>query len=162
MVATTVSATYGVYLPAFVDAAIGVFDTMLGLAISTGKPSIGGRDRVEAEISGIIGLSGDIKGMVVLSLGTEVALNATEALLTERHNEVDAQVADTVGELTNMVAGMAKGKLPGSLTMSLPSVVMGNSHCIVFPSEVTPVVIPFDCPWGNVIVEFGLADAANQ
>src|SRR5262249_6895116 len=97
-----------------------------------------------------------------LSLSREAALSATEALLGVRPVEIDASVADTVGELTNMVAGAAKGKMTGlALNISLPSVVIGKDHCVAFPSEVTPVCIPFDSPLGRAMVEFGIVEPAR-
>jgi chemotaxis protein CheX len=146
------------YLPVFLDAATSVFDTMLGVAITPREALFGEVGPVTHDISGMIGLSGDAKGLVTLSLGREVALSATEALLGARPAEIDESVSDTVGELTNMVTGMAKGQLPGTLNMSLPSVVSGTNHCMKFPSDVTPVRLTFDSPWGPVVVEFGLVE----
>jgi chemotaxis protein CheX len=144
-----------------VEATTSVFATMLGTTLSPRDPVTGNRKPAH-EISGIISLSGDAKGLVTLSLCREAALSATEALLGERPVEIDVGVADTVGELTNMVAGVAKGKMTGlTLNISLPSVVTGTSHCVVFPKEVTPVCIPFDSPWGPVVVEFGLIESAK-
>jgi chemotaxis protein CheX len=145
-----------------VEATTSVFATMLGTTLSPRDP-MSGSGKPAHDISGIIGLSGDAKGLVTLSLSREAALSATEALLGERPAEIDASVADTVGELTNMVAGMAKGKMAGlTLNISLPSVVTGTNHCVVFPKEVSPVCIPFDSPWGPIVVEFGLTESVKQ
>ena len=148
------------YLSIFVDATTSVFDMMLGAALTPQDP-VTGSGKPAHDICGIIGLSGDSKGLVTLSLSREAALSATEALLGARPAEMDASVADTVGELTNMVAGAAKAKLPGTLNMSLPSVVTGSEHCVAFPSDVTPICIPFDSPWGPAVVEFGLVESGK-
>jgi chemotaxis protein CheX len=142
----------------FMEATTSVFDTMLGATITPRQALFGDTGPRTHDISGMIGLSGDSQGMVTLSLSREAALSATEALLGARPAELDASVADTVGELTNMVTGMAKALLPGTLNMSLPSVVKGPNHSIDFPSEVTPVRLTFDSSWGPVVVEFGLVE----
>src|SRR4051794_3696586 len=98
------------YVTIFVDATTSVFEMMLGTTLSPRDPVTASGKPAHA-ISGVIGLSGDAKGLVVLSLCRDVALSATEALLGARPAEMDASVADTVGELTNMVAGAAKAKL---------------------------------------------------
>ena len=156
---TTTTTNGSAYLSVFVDAATSVFDTMLGAAITPREAKFGDASPTDHDISGMIGLSGDAKGMVALSLSREVALSAAEALLGTRPTDLDAGVADTVGELTNMVAGLAKGNLPGTLNMSLPSVVTGTNQRIEFPSEVKPVRITFDSPWGPAVVEFGFVEA---
>jgi chemotaxis protein CheX len=158
---STTATNSTVYLAIFVDAVTSVFDTMLGAEITPREAIFGKLGAPAHDISGMIGLSGDAKGMVTLSLCREVALSATEALLGERPAEMDASVADTVGELTNMVAGMAKGRLSGTLNMSLPSVVTGTNHRIEFPSEVTPIRVAFETPWGPAVVEFGLVESTN-
>jgi chemotaxis protein CheX len=158
---SAIAATGTAYLSIFVDATTSVFDTMLGIAVTPRESLFGSHGMPPFDISGMIGLSGDAKGMVTLSLSREVALSATEAILGARPADLDASVADIVGELTNMVAGMAKGRLPGTLNMSLPSVVTGSNHSIEFPSEVEPVRITFDSSWGPAVVEFGFVEVAK-
>jgi chemotaxis protein CheX len=155
---SAIAATSTAYFSIFVDATTSVFDTMLGAAITPREAMFGNRVVPPHDISGMIGLSGDAKGIVTLSLSRDVALGATEAILGERPADLDATVADTVGELTNMIAGMAKGRLSGTLNMSLPSVVTGPNHNIEFPSGVDPVQITFDSPWGPAVLEFGFVE----
>jgi chemotaxis protein CheX len=89
-------------------------------------------------------------------------LSATEALLGERPSEINGEVADAVGELTNIVAGNAKAKLEYlNLSVSLPTVVAGKWHTIEFPKSVLPICIPFDCKWGPVAMMVGLVEQAS-
>ncbi len=95
--------------------------------------------------------------MVVLSLSREAAINAAATMIGEKLHSIDADVADAVGELTNMIAGAAKAQLEHlQLSVSLPTVITGKSHCIDFPKNVMPICIPFDCKWGPVTVEVGI------
>ena len=95
-------------------------------------------------------------GTVVLNLSKEVALNAASAMLMCEKTDLDADVIDAVGELTNMVAGAAKSKLEEfRLAVSLPNVVTGQAHGIHFPSNVTPICVPFTRP-GPERLEVGL------
>ncbi|MGD0518751.1 MAG: chemotaxis protein CheX [Thermoguttaceae bacterium] len=111
------------------------------------------------EISGIIGLSGKAKGMVVLSLSREAALSVAGIMLDSQPQEINSDVADAVGELTNMIAGAAKAKLDHlEMNLSLPTVITGKTHCIDFPKRTMPICIPFDCKWGPVTVEVGIVE----
>lgn len=82
---------------------------------------------------------------------------ASTMLLTET-TEVSADVLDAVGELTNMVAGRAKSQLEElHLSVSLPNIITGSDHEIRFPSNVTPICVPFETEWGALSLEVGLA-----
>ena len=107
----------------------------------------------------MIGLSGKAQGTVVVGLGRQVAMKVAEVLLQERPPEINSDVVDAVGELTNIIAGRAKSELEHlELNVSLPSVITGKSHCIQFPTKVTPICIPFDSAWGPITVEVGLSE----
>jgi chemotaxis protein CheX len=147
------------YINPFLSSAISVFNTMLGVALTRGEPYLKKGNQPDHEISGIIGLSGKAKGMVVLSLCREVAINATATMIGEQPSDINADVADAVGELTNMIAGAAKAQLEHlKMSVSLPSVVTGKSHCIEFPKNTLPICIPFTCKWGSVAVEVGIVE----
>ncbi|MDR3110897.1 MAG: chemotaxis protein CheX [Planctomycetaceae bacterium] len=109
-------------------------------------------------ISGIIGVSGRAVGTIVLSLGTDVAKYAAKMMLMldEMPPEVDDDVMDVVGELTNMVTGGAKAKLEEyHLSMSLPNVLCGDNCRLHFPSNCRPIAIPFKCEWGELALQVG-------
>lgn len=147
------------YINAFLNSTISVFDTMLGCKLNRQDPFLKNGSQPSCEISGIIVLSGKAKGTVVLSLERQVALNATEVMLQERPEEINSDVTDAIGELTNMIAGGAKAKLERfALSVSLPNVVTVKEHRIEFPSKLPPMCIPFDCDWGRVVVEVGLVE----
>ena len=109
------------------------------------------------EVSGFIGLSGKAVGTVVVNLSKEVALKTASAMLMVEATEVDDDVIDAVGEITNMVAGNVKAQLEEyELSISMPSVITGADHEVRFPSNVTPICIPFESDWGPLTVDVGL------
>ena len=147
------------YINPFITSTISTFRTMLGCRLARKEPFVKGVVRPEHEVSGVIGLSGKAKGTVVLSLSREAALQATAAMLGEHPPEINADVADAVGELTNIIAGASKAQLEHlKLNVSLPTVISGRWHTIEFPREVTPICIPFGSPWGSIAVEVGLLE----
>ncbi len=147
------------YINPFIVSVNNVFNTMLNCKLARGEIFLKDGHHPEHFVSGIIRLSGKAKGVVVLSLCREAALEASGTLLMERPTEVNADVVDAVGELTNMIAGGAQAQLEHlEMRMSLPSVVTGRSYTIDFPSDSTPICIPFECQWGPVAVEVGLVE----
>jgi chemotaxis protein CheX len=147
------------YINPFLVAAISVFNTMLGTTLKRGEPFLKDVTQPNHEISGLIGLSGKAKGMVVLSVSREVALNAAGTMLGMQLMEINADVADAIGELTNMIAGSAKAQIENlEMSVSLPTVITGKAHCIDFPKNTKPICIPFECKWGPVTVEVGIVE----
>jgi chemotaxis protein CheX len=150
------------YINPFVNATVEAFDKMLGCQVHRGALTLKTSRGTNFDISGVIGLSGNAIGTVVLSFSKELALKAAGALLMTEMTEISDDVVDAVGELTNMVAGAAKSKLEElNLSISLPNVITGAGHEIRFPSEVTPICIPFESEWGPLTVEVGLTAVAE-
>lgn len=149
------------FINPFVAATNDVFQTMLGCSLTRGPLSLKHEHTPMHEVSGLIGLSGAWRGMVVVSLDRTTAISAAEAMLGSRPDELDRDVLDAIGELTNMIAGSAKTKLEQyQMTIGLPMVICGKAQAIAFPSQAQPIVIPFDSPLGSVCVQVGLVESA--
>jgi chemotaxis protein CheX len=96
-------------------------------------------------------------GTVVVNLPRSVALKAAKTMLMTDTDPAEADLIDAIGELTNMIAGAAKAQLEEcELAVSLPNVITGENHAIHFPSNVAPICVPFETPWGPVVLEVGL------
>ena len=90
-------------------------------------------------------------------------MQVTEIMLQERPPELNGDVVDAVGELANIIAGGAKAQLEHlELSVTLPTVITGKSHCIEFPTRVTPICIPFDSQWGPITIEVGLSEPRDD
>jgi chemotaxis protein CheX len=141
----------------FLSATTSVFDRMFGMTLVREMPYVRKTLSAPHEVTGIIGLSGKATGTVAFSLSTEMALRITEKLLGERPPELDAQVVDAVGEVTNMIAGAAKSQLEQlELNLGLPTVLVGHAASVGFPSRAVPISIPFTSPLGSMVVEVGI------
>jgi chemotaxis protein CheX len=150
------------FINPFVSATQNVFQTMLGTKLVRGELSLRKSHAPLHEICGLIGLAGKWHGMVVVSFSRETALQLAGSLLGSPVAELNSEVVDAVGELTNMITGAAKSQLSSyELSIGLPTVICGKTHSINFPSGSPPLVIPFDSDFGPVCVEVGLSEAAS-
>lgn len=143
------------YINPFVSAIENVFKTMLGAEIVIGKPILKSNNDPHADISALIGYTGNVSGSVTLCFSKHTALNAVGKLIGQEVSEDDtSELADALGELANMVAGQAKASLPESgIAISLPRVVRGSDH-VVLNSDKTPVILlRCDCELGRFSVE---------
>ena len=146
------------YINPFIRSLGNAFKTMLNCEVRRGTPCLKTDLCPHYDISGVIGLSGQAIGTVVLSLSEAVALKAASTMLMCELTEIDADVVDAVGELANVVAGSAKAELEEyHMSTSLPSVITGRNHNVRFPSNVTPICVPFQTDWGPLALEVGLA-----
>jgi chemotaxis protein CheX len=145
------------YINPFLAAASTVFKTVLDCDIQRRLLSFKKSDMPSFEISGVIGLSGKAAGAVVLSVSTPVAFKVVETLLGTSVSEINSDVIDAVGELTNMIAGGAKTALAHlEMSLGLPSVITGNPHSIRFASRTPPLGVLYDTSWGPMTLEITL------
>jgi len=151
------------YINPFISATTNVFDTMVGTELHRGVPSLKDGYQPSHEVSAVIGLSGKARGTVVLSVDREVAIQVAAALLQEQPDGLNADVADAMGEMANMIAGQAKAQLEHlCMSLSLPTVVTGKGHCIDFPRNAMRICIPFSCGWGSLALEVALAESSDS
>jgi chemotaxis protein CheX len=146
------------YINKFIASLGNTFQTMLECKVTRGQPALKDSSSPKYDVSGIIGLSGKAVGTVVVSFSKEVAMHAASHMLMCECTDLSADVVDAVGELTNMVAGAAKAELAEyELMVSLPNVITGRDHEVRFPSDVTPICVPFETKWGPVALEVGFS-----
>lgn len=134
-----------------------VFSIMLGWDVQVVGVISNDRHAMRHDVSGILGLSGTIRGSIVLSVDQDVALEAAGAFLGEKPTNLNADVIDTVGELTNMIGGSSKDRLNiAGLCLGLPTVVSGPNHSISFEPGANVEMLQFQSPFGPLTVEIAL------
>ncbi|HKP97714.1 MAG TPA: chemotaxis protein CheX [Fibrobacteria bacterium] len=141
----------------FILATIETFKTMMKLEVKPGKVTLERRTGFQSDLSGIIGLSGGAKGSVSMTFPKITALKVVSAFIGEKVVTMDDGVVDAIGELANIVAGAAKKDLVKyNISISLPTVVVGDNHELSGAKEVTPMYVPFETPLGNfnLVVSF--------
>lgn len=132
----------------FLRATQELFSSMLRSEVSFGKPAIDQRGGSEDDIAGIIQMTGEMVGAVVLIFPIETAYACAGSLLGMEPDSRE-DVLDAVGELTNIVAGSAKVKLGlDNISISCPSVMTGKGLSIQRPSEAVSIRVPCHAPQG--------------
>lgn len=150
----------GNYILPLVRAVKHVFATMLQLEVTVGEPRVKAQGAPLIDVSGIIGLSGDLTGAVVLGFTTETAERIVSLFtgmeMTAEHDDF----TDAVGELVNMVTGNAKAEYTHHhVLISCPSVVVGKGHEVLQNKNQPVVEIPFECDCGQFFVQMSLKES---
>jgi len=146
------------YINPFIVALTRVFESTVGITPRRSDLGIKEGNVSTHDVSAIIGLSGNAFGSVVLSFPQSTACKVVSAMVGENDPTKD-HIADGVGELVNMVAGMAKGLLAGSgikTFIAIPRVIFGLGHFIHRPKGVPCVMVRFETEMGNLVLEVAL------
>lgn len=145
------------YINPFITSVQEVFKTMLATDIMVSRPVVKSADEAGADVSAVIGLSGDAIGSVVLSFPMLSAAKAASRFSGAEMTASHPDFADALGELANMVAGAAKARLNGlNVSISLPSVIVGREHVVSRLKNVPRLALPCDSPLGRFCVEVSL------
>ena len=145
------------FINAFVESIQNVFSTMVHTDVSIGRPSLRSAQIASSEVSGVIGLSGDVQGSVVLSFSGDVACKVASKFAGVEMTMKSDDFCDAIGELANMVAGDAKKSCTGcNASISLPSVIVGPGHTVSQSKFSRYLVIPCTTDLGAFNVEIAL------
>ncbi len=144
------------FINPFLDGAKEVLKTMAFIDAIAGKAYLKKGDVAHGDVSGIIGITGDAIGSLAVSFHTSCICGIVSNMLGETHTEPTREVLDAVGELTNMISGVARTHMERnglSVYAAIPSVVVGAGHTINHILKAPSIVIPFSTPQGDFVVD---------
>lgn len=140
----------------FIDATLHVLETMAFTKAKAGTPFLK-EDRVaRGDVSGIIGLTGEASGTISVSFSEECILAIVSSMFGEEMPELNDEVKDAVGEITNMISGQARQKLEGmgrNLKAAIPTVIAGKNHSVTHITSKPIVAVPFTTDNGGFTIE---------
>jgi len=145
------------FINPFIAALRNVLSTMAQIELVPGKPQKKTDTTAQGDVSGLIGMVGDdITGSLSITFETSVALKVMQNMLGEQLEKVNDDVADMVGEITNMIYGGAKnelGKLGYNFGMATPVVVFGKDHTLSHTASGRKLIMPFASDHGKIFLE---------
>ncbi len=121
-----------------------IFTSMLGLELQASEDAFETASGA-VKITASVGLAGDWNGTAVLECSGEMACTLAGAMLMAEYDQVDDDVKDVIGEITNMFAGNVARLLPGSTAMSPPCVVLGSEYSMEILKTKETVKLPVVC-----------------
>lgn len=150
------------YVNPFVESIDNVFTTMLQTVPRRAALRVSDRNGSGAALTSLIGITGQVHGVVVLRFPPETALSLASRMLMSECAEVNDDVVDAISEVVNMVAGAAKAKFQCDppLQLGLPTVVDGANYRVKYPSKSVWLEIPFESDAGSFTLE--LTFSADQ
>ncbi len=149
------------FINPFLEGTVSVLKTMAFVEPRSGKPYLKVDNLAKGDISGIIGLTGSAAGSLALSFSEGAILKIVSNMLGEDLKSINGEVKDAVGELTNMVSGVARKNLEAQgfyIQAAIPTIVSGKNHSIAHVKGGPSLIIPFEIDEGVFVVDVCLAE----
>ena len=150
------------YVEPFVEVTANTFLKFVGVDVTPRHPHFLDPNKgFDWNISAVIGLSGIVKGAIIISMEKELAVKLTNLLTDKDHTDIDMDVVDAIGEICNIIAGNIKPKVPNGdkIIISIPTIIKGKEHSMAWPKQTRILCIPhkaFENDIFNLIVAIEL------
>jgi chemotaxis protein CheX len=144
------------YINPFVEATLHVLKTVAHTEVSSGKPFLKKDKVARGDVTGLIGLTGEVSGTVSVSFSEKSIFAIVTKMFGEEVSSMSEEIGDAVGEIANMISGQARQVLEGMgrpLQAAIPSVIMGKGHQICHITSHPVIAIPFAMDSGGFTIE---------
>lgn len=147
------------FINPFLSSMLNVMSTMAQMELTPEKPKLKKDEVAQGDVSGLIGMvSEQTKGSLSITFESKLALTAMKNMFGEAPDDINEEITDLVGEITNMVTGGAKRMLSEKgfeFDMATPMVVSGKNHTINHKADGPIVIIPLKAADGSkAYIEF--------
>jgi len=133
-----------------------VFETMVFKKLTKGNPIEGDALRPRSNVVGLVGFGGSLSGLVAFYSTIDAAQEIAGSMLGMPAADVNGEMPDAIGEVTNMIAGGFRLKLAEAgetLAISIPSVTIGSDFYTKYASDVQRILCPFRMDENEICVE---------
>jgi chemotaxis protein CheX len=144
------------FINPFITATLHVLKTISATEIEAGKPFLKKDKYARGDVTGVIGLIGDVRGSISVTFTEKCILTIVSKMFGEDQKILNDEIKDAVGEISNMISGQARQALEGlgrNLKAAIPMVIMGKDHSICHITSHPIIAIPFNTPAGAFMIE---------
>lgn len=123
-----------------------VFRSMVAQELSDEAPIVGDALRPRSNVVGTVSFSGSERGLVALYSTLEAANAIAGAMLGIAPDQVDGDMPDAIGEVTNMIAGAFRTRMAqhgDPWAISMPTVTVGSDFYTRYMFDAFRVLLPF-------------------
>ncbi len=133
------------YSRPFVAGITHVFKTMCNIDLVCDDPFPQDGKSTTTEVTGVIGFTGDRKGVMAFGTSASGALTIYAKLVREQRDAITPEIIDAVGEITNIISGQARKELEKErlhLLAHIPMVFVGKGLRINYCTKGDIITIP--------------------
>jgi chemotaxis protein CheX len=139
----------------FINATLNVLQTMAFIKCQAGKPYLKKDNVAQGDVSGVIGFTGERNGTVSVTFDELCILKVVSNMFGEEMKDLNDEVSDAVGEITNMISGQARKELEETGRLfhgAIPTVITGKNHKIESTTKGPKIAIPFATDAGTFTI----------
>ncbi len=110
-----------------------VFETMIPMDIKCNGSYYRKENMISSDVTSLVSFTGEHSGIVAFFGSKDIAIKITSEMLGMEIAEIDQDVIDAMGELSNMIGGTLKNKVTetfGAMHLSVPIVIAGADMSI--------------------------------
>ncbi len=140
----------------FIVATLSVLETSASVESSPLTPYIKKESVAKGDVSGVIDLTGQFNASVSISFTSQCILKIVSTMFGEEMTQMNEDVNDAVGELSNMIAGQVTTNISGlgeSLKAVFSKVLTDEGHTITHIVEKPVLALPFETGSGSFTIE---------
>jgi len=140
----------------FINATLNVLETMAFIKSKAQKPYLKKDNAAKGDVSGVVGFTGETNATVFITFDESCIVKVVSNMFGEQIDEINDEIIDAVGELTNMISGQARRELEeiGKVFQGgIPSVVSGKNHELKSMTKGPKIAIPFKTEFGSFTIE---------
>ncbi len=144
----------------FIEGALHILDTTASVKAKP-EPIFFKKNTISlGDITGMLNMDGDVTGSIAVTFYKKSILGVVSAMFGEEMTEMNEEIDDAVGEISNMVAGHVTTKMTEmdkKVKIKLDRVISGENHVIEHFDGTEPVLaIPFKTTKGKFLIEMAI------
>jgi len=149
------------YINPFIKASKEVVKMTMGLDLEIGKPSVKKTPFPLDEVILVVGVTGQIKGQVIISMKMEVAKTvASKMMMGMPVDELNDMAKSAISELGNMIMGNTATLIANqgiSVDITPPTLMLGKDISLSFNASQT-IELPLHSEIGDIIYDIALKE----
>lgn len=148
------------FMNPFLRAVQSVFSAEIGTHIDKGAVTLESTSYTPQDVTVLISIVGDIQGIVLYSMGVEMALAMVSRMLGEEKYEFDELAQSGIAEMGNVITGVVTTYFAEdgyNCSISVPTLVMGKGT-MLSTLDFKRTVIPLTTTIGNMSIHIALRE----
>jgi len=141
----------------FIEGTLHILDTTAFVKVKPETPFLKKDRKALGDISGLLEISGDLSGSAAISFSEKSILGIVSAMFGEDMIEINDEITDAVGEISNMVAGHVTTKIAEmdkKVKVKFQEVKIGRGSLIEHIEGAKHVLaLPFSTTKGKMVIE---------
>ena len=144
----------------FIEGTLHILDTTAFVKVKPEDPFLKKNSKNQGDISGVIKIAGDLEGTAAISFSKKSILGIVSAMFGEEMTEINEEINDAVGEISNMVAGHVTTKLAEmdkKVSVKFNAIAQGRDSTIDHGDSEHVLSLPFRTTKGRLLIEVSYA-----